>query len=111
MENSKIRFTGKNNILYCEPDVHLVNSNLHFDASNSVIYLSSNKHKYKTNITVFNNCTCYIGNDCYFNGVINIICSEEKNVFIGRQSLAAFGIWIRTADPHLVYSVQKKEVE
>ena len=104
MKNSKIRFTGTNNILYCEPDVHLVNCNLHFDASNSVIYLSSSTHFYKTNITVFNNCSCYIGKDCYFNGVINIICSEETNVFLGRQSIAAFGIWIRTADPHLVYS-------
>ena len=109
MDGSKIRFTGVNNILYCEPDVHLVKCNLHFDASNSLIYLSASTHKYKANITVYNNCTCYIGADCYFNGAINIICSEEKNVFIGRQGLLAGGIWIRTADPHLVYSAETNE--
>ena len=109
MDNSTIRFTGKNNILFCEPDVHLVNSKIHFDASNSVIYLSASTHKYRANITVFNNCTCYIGEDCFFNGVINIVCSEENNVFIGRQGLLAAGVWIRTADPHLVYSIENNE--
>ena len=109
MDNSKIIFHGTSNILYCENDVHLAGCKLIFSASNSVIYLSSSSHKYSVNITVYNNCTCYIGKDCYFNGTPQIICSEEKNVIIGRQALLSFGVWIRTADPHLIYSAETLE--
>lgn len=105
INGGKIVFSGKNNILYCEKNVHLDNCRLLFSGNNSIIYLSSSTHYYKANITVYNNCTCYFGQDCYFNGAINIICSEEKNVFVGNDALLSFGIWIRTADPHLVYSV------
>lgn len=106
INGGKIVFSGKNNILYCEHNVHLENCNLLFSGNNNVIYLSSSTHTYRTNITVYNNCTCFFGEDCYFNGTINIICSEEKNVFVGSNALLSFGVWIRTADPHLVYSAE-----
>lgn len=102
--NSKIVFSGKNNILYLEEDVVLENSSLEFNVDGSLIYLSKNRHPYKVNIAVNNNNTVFIDKHCYFNDVMNIALSEQANVFIGEEGVFSFGIWLRTADPHLIFS-------
>ena len=38
--------------------------------------------------------------DYYVEGTV------EKNIFIGDNCLFSFGIWIRTADPHLIYDIK-----
>ena len=38
-----------------------------------------------------------------------MILSEEKNIFIGKDNLFAHGIWIRLADPHLIYDIATME--
>lgn len=48
----------------------------------------------------------FLGRDIYFNGPLNAICSEEKNILIGQNCLISFGVWIRTADPHLIYDTE-----
>ena len=48
----------------------------------------------------------FLGRDIYFNGPLNAICSEEKNILIGHNCLISFGVWIRTADPHLIYDAE-----
>ena len=112
MKDSEIIINGKNNILYCEKNVAMENCRVVFDADNSVIYFSENRHVYKVDLTVNNNCACYLGRDGYYNkqetsnDQVRIICSEERTVFIGDEVLMAFGVWIRTADPHLVYSAE-----
>lgn len=78
MKNSKIIFKGKNNILFCEKNVCLENSILNFECDNSVIYLSSNKHKYNIKVDIRNNSVFYVGENCYFNNLINIYLSEQK---------------------------------
>ena len=55
INNSKIIFYGKNNILLCEDGVILDNSNIEFGASNSIIFLRKSNHAYRLNIKVFNN--------------------------------------------------------
>ena len=73
------------------------------------MYLSKNKHNYLLHCSV-NNCnTVYIGCDCYINDRITIVVSEGKNVIIGDEGLFSFGIWIRTADPHLIYDGNTKK--
>lgn len=109
LKNSTVKFVGENNLLYCESGVTLENSKIVFNGSNSLIYLSSNKHEYKLNITINNNQACFFGKDNYINGVINIILSEEKHLFVGSDSLFSFGIWIRNADPHLIYDSSTKK--
>ncbi len=103
MINSKIVLNGKNNVLICEENVVLENSVIEFCANNSIVYLSSNKDVYKVFISVNNNCTFYIGKDNYFNNKMYVIVSEECNVFIGDNGIFSLGIWMRTADPHLIY--------
>lgn len=50
-KNSSIKFKGNNNILFCEPNVALVNSKITFNADNSLIYLSSNRNDYQNHET------------------------------------------------------------
>ena len=109
MNNSKIVFRGKNNILYLEEGIKLQNSFLEFNVDNSLVYLSKNSHYYMVSISVNNNDTVYIGKNCYFNGIMNITLPEETNVFIGNDGVFSFGIWVRTADPHLIYSIDNKK--
>lgn len=105
MINSKIIFNGKNNILFCDENVCLEDSILNFECNNSVIYLSSNKHKYKIKVDIRNNSVFYIGENCYFNNLANIYLSEQKNIIIGSNCLFSINIFMRTADPHLIYDI------
>lgn len=106
LENSRLYFKGSNNRLICEENVRLNNSVLGFNGSNSIIYLSSNRHTYYLNISIFNNSVFYIDENNYMNGRINCALSEEKNIFIGKDGLFSFGIWLRLADPHLIYDTE-----
>jgi len=42
------------------------------------------------------------------NGKLNIVVSEQKNIFIGDGCLFSFDIWIRTGDAHLIYDSNLK---
>lgn len=100
--NASIAFAGKNNVLLVEPGVK-IEGKVKFQGDNSLVVLSSNKHTYFLNLTLHNNCSFVIGSDNYLNGTLNVVVSEERHVLIGSGGLYSFGIWIRTADPHLVY--------
>ncbi len=106
LKNSKINFNGRNNILFCEENVRLINSSLTFQGNDSVIYLSSNRHDYKLNVTVHHNSVFFAGKNNYFNGVLNAVLSECRHVIIGAEGLFSFDIWVRNADPHLVYECE-----
>jgi len=49
LDNSKVNFYGRNNILFVEDGVTLRNSTINFNKDNSVVYLSSNRHNYLLN--------------------------------------------------------------
>lgn len=106
--NTVITFQGKNNILIVEDGVRLHSSKISFNADNSVVYLSKNKHIYYLNVSLFNNSVVYFGKDNYFNRALNMSVSEYQNVIIGEDCLFSFDIWIRTADPHVLYSTETK---
>lgn len=104
--DTTIEFIGNHNILYCEKNITIKNSHLKFFGDNSIVYLSSNTHPYFLNVTLHHNCSFYMGKNNYINNKLNVIISEEKNVFIGSGGLFSFDIWIRTADPHLIYDAK-----
>ena len=104
--NSEIRFSGKGNVLYCGKEVKLHNSLLKFSGDNCIIYLSKNRHYYDLDVTVYKNSVFYMGENNYTNGMLHAVLSEQKNIIIGAENLFSFGIWLRTADPHLVYSAE-----
>lgn len=109
MINTNISFNGENNILYCEENVKLVNTTIEFNGNNSIIFLNSSTKDYHLTVAINNNSTLYIGKNCYFNRDLHISLSEEKNCLIGNDCMFSFGIWLRTADPHLIYDVITKE--
>lgn len=106
--NSKITFWGKNNILFVEDGVCLRNSTISFQGDNAVVYLSKNRHTYFLRITLYHDSAVYIGDDCYINGAMTLVASEQQNILIGKEGLFSFGIFIRTADPHLLYDCETK---
>lgn len=107
--NSNITFNGENNILICEENVILKGSDIIFNGNNSIIYLSSNYNHYQLSVNIFNNSVLFIDENNYFNSKLYMILSEEKSIFIGKDCLFTHGIWIRLADPHLIYDMATME--
>lgn len=103
MDGSKIIFNGSGNILVVEDGVKLSSSTVLFNGSNAVCYLGANKNPYYVNLTVNNNSCIFFGRGNYINGKMTLITSEQQNIIIGDDGLFSFGIFIRTADPHLLY--------
>jgi acetyltransferase-like isoleucine patch superfamily enzyme len=104
MINSKIVFSGSGNIFICEPGVKLHNSSIEFNANNSIVYLSSSHFPYPVTIVIHSNSICYLGRNNYINDKLTLILSEEKHIFIGHDCCISLGIWMRNADPHLVFN-------
>ena len=103
LKNSSITFTGSNNVLYCEEGVRLESCKISFAGNNGLVILGKSKHAYHLHLSVNNNCSIVFGRDVYFNGCLNAIASEECSIVIGDHALISFGIWMRTAGPHLIY--------
>lgn len=106
LDDSEIRFIGKNNILFCEEGVRLKGSVLLFKKDNSVICLGSNKHAYKLNVSVYHDSTIHMGRDSFINHNIHIVAAEQRHCFIGDNCMFSREIWIRNSDAHLVYNVE-----
>lgn len=109
LDNTKIIFKGKNNIVFIENEVKIKDSNILFEGDNNVIYLSSNFNIYLLNVTCYNESVFYMGENNYTNGKLNAILSERKHIVIGDRGLFAFGIWMRLADPHLIFDANTGE--
>lgn len=107
--NSAITFQGKNNILVVEKGAKICNSKIDFRGSNCVCYLSGNHHIYYLDVVLNESCCVFVGSNCYMNGTLHLIASEHQNILIGKDGLFSFGIFVRTADPHLIYDCTTKE--
>ena len=107
--NSQAVFIGKNNILFIEKGTNIHDSTFYYEGDNSVIYVSKNRNKLLLNIDIYHDSVFYIGQDNYMNGRINAVLSEQKHCVIGDYGLFSFGVWIRTADPHIIYDIDTKE--
>jgi acetyltransferase-like isoleucine patch superfamily enzyme len=103
MDRSTVRFAGKNNVLFCEEGVRLSGTTIDFNGDNAVVYLCRSRHPYKLSVNINHDNVLYFGRDNYINQVLHVILSEQKHVFVGNGGLFSLGIWIRTADPHLIY--------
>ena len=103
-ETSTITFKGKNNILCLDGDVRLTNCEISFLSDDAVIYLTGHEKKdYKLKMESWRSSFIYIGAGNYFNNTMTMISSERKGIVIGGGGVFSFGIWIRTADPHILY--------
>lgn len=106
LQKTRIIFKGKNNLLFLGPNTNLDTSLIEFNGSNSACYISGGRYRIYVSVSL-NNCTsCYIGKNNYFNGRLSLSLSEQQNIIIGNDCLFSFGIWICTADPHLIYDIE-----
>ena len=102
--NSTITFSGTNNILACEKGVTLQNTQLNFNANHSIIYLGASRAPYIVKIATHNNSVCYFGRNSYINDTLTLILSEGRHILIGDECCISHGVWMRNADPHLIFS-------
>lgn len=107
LASSTISFEGKGNIFVCEKGVKLKNSHIKFKGNNALVVLNASKHPLRIDVTAWSNSVFYLGRDSFFSpvGVLYAIASDERSIIIGDDTLFSFNIWMRTSDPHLVYSV------
>lgn len=104
--------TAKNNIAYLEGNLNLGESVIKFNGGGSVVFLSASKHPYFLRASVYNNSALHFGKNNYINpsgDPMRIVLSEQKHVFFGSDCTFSFNIWIRLADPHLIYSIETKK--
>lgn len=110
MKNAQIVFTEKAHtgkcILCCGEDVTLTGGKLVFAGPGAIVYLASGNTSLRLDATVHAACTFALGSSTYTNGSLHVIVSERRSVLIGDRGLFSFDVWIRTADPHLVYRAE-----
>lgn len=112
IKNSTINFTGKNNVVYCEENVKIENASIGFPGHDGLLYLASghgSSRCVRVTCTINGGCVCYLGGNTAYTQPPVLLCSEQKHIFIGDNCLLAPGIWMRTADPHLIYSIDTKK--
>jgi len=110
MDDSEIVFAGVNNILLIEDKAVLRHSRICFKGNNSIVYLSSSGRRYyHIDVELHQSCAFFCGKNNFFNGALKVRLSEHKHMLIGSGCLFSMGIWVRTADPHLVYSAASRQ--
>ena len=109
LDNSKVKFTGSNNILYINDEITLVNSSIEFRGDNSLVYLCKTAEKITVDIKLYNNSTIYFGKNIWINKGVKIVISEQTNLFFGNNCMIAPECCIRSADPHIIYDINTKK--
>lgn len=111
MASSRIEFAegARGNILFCGEGVSLAGTRITFNGSNAVVFIEGPNKNLRLSITVWSASVFAIGASTFTNGAFNAIASERRSIVLGRRGLFSFGLWARTADPHLVYSTQTKK--
>lgn len=109
LTNSTISFSGSNNILYCENNVHIMNSSIRFGGDNCLVYLSSSNSVYPLNLQTFHDSLVYIGKNNNMTPTININVQEHQNIIIGDDGIIGSNATIRTSDAHPIYDIESKK--
>lgn len=108
-EDTQIIFQGKNNILFAEAGVRITGSRIVFAGDSAVLYLSRSHRVYRLTMDIYRETSVYIGSGNYFGSCLSAVISERQNLIIGSGCMFSFGIWIRTADPHLIYDADSHQ--
>lgn len=110
MDNSVFEFEGENNILFFDENVELSNTTIRFKGNNNLIFLcSGNGKSLKLKIDTYNDSVFYFGKNNNTTRPLHIVLSERKHCIIGNDCLFSFDIWIRNADPHLIYDAKSHQ--
>lgn len=102
--SSVIRFSGKNNVLYVADGARQIRSSINFLGDSSVAYIGSSTRNATITADIYHESVLYIGRELSTNGVLKLSLSERKSIIIGDDCMFSYGIFLRTSDPHLLYS-------
>lgn len=105
--NSKINFSGKNNILVCDNNINLVNAGLTFNGDNSLVYLRSDLGD-SFRLLIYNNSTLYVGKDVLFGVGVNINVNENQNIIIGDDGILSNQVKMFSSDYCTIYDSNTK---
>ena len=102
----------QNNILFFGDDLNLGDGLIKFCGSDSIAFFGWTAGILHADIALHNKSAVFIGVNNYFNPhgeKMHIIVSERKHFVMGNACNMSSGIWVRNADPHLIYSTETKK--
>jgi hypothetical protein len=106
---SSIEFAGTGNVLFVEDGTRLRNCRLRFMGNGAVIHLRRSHGFLRLIVTVFEESVFYLGPGATFTSEARVLPTERKHVIVGSDAMFSSRVAFRTADPHLIYSVQDGE--
>jgi len=113
LENTTIKFCGKNNILYCEEGVRLRDSQISFWGDNGLIYLSKNRDEpLHMEMECCDNSVIRIGKNNSVAGIrlpIHFHARSGGHIFTGDDCMFSNSIVLWSGDGHLIYDVTSQE--
>lgn len=100
-KNSRVVFSGKNNILIIATKNITKPINVDFRSDNSIVYLDSSKAILK--ILMGHGSIVYIGNDSSCTNATHLTAAEGKNIYIGPECMIAEDVFISNTDGHPIF--------
>ncbi len=107
--SSTVEFAGTGNVLFVEDGTRLRNTRLRFLGNDAVIHLRKSHGFLRLIATVFEESVFYLGPGATFTSEARVLPTERKHVIVGRDAMFSSRVAFRTADPHLIYSVESRE--
>ena len=108
LNNARIIFHGRNNILYCDANITLNNAIFTFNGDNSLVYIRSSINN-NFNLDIYHNSTVFIGKDVLMGHSIVLNVQESQNIIIGDDSMIGNEVNIFTADYYPIYNSKDKK--
>lgn len=108
LNNARIIFHGRNNILCCDSNISLNNAILTFNGDNSLVYIRSNINN-NFNLDIYHNSTVFIGKDVLMGHSIVLNAQESQNIIIGDDCMIGNEAHIFTADYYPIYNSKDKK--
>lgn len=91
-------------VFYCQEGIELVNSRISFLGPDAVLFLRGPNKGLGLVVDLYRQTTFAFGASAYINRPLHAAVSERTSIVVGDSALISFDVWIRTADPHLLYS-------
>ncbi|MDR6989382.1 acetyltransferase-like isoleucine patch superfamily enzyme [Paenarthrobacter nitroguajacolicus] len=107
--SSTVEFAGTGNVLFVEDGTRLRNTRLRFLGNDAVIHLRKSQGFLRLVATVFEESVFYLGPGATFTAEARVLPTERKHVIVGRDAMFSSRVAFRTADPHLIYSVENRQ--
>ena len=108
LSNTKILFSGSNNILCCKGEINLNDTILRFEGSNSVIFIDDND-TLELNIRIDSSGVFYLGKNSCLTRTSHVYVTDNKNIIIGNDCNISFGNYLKTADKYPIYDISTKK--